>query len=85
MPPGAHVNFAVATFIVQREAKPPQARRFHAKQERELFFWFDNDHFPAIYRIAWLEQGMRRAAFRQFMPHQTVHRGARLPQNIAEK
>ena len=48
-------------------------------------FRFDDDDFPAVDRITHFEVRLRRAAFRQPVAHQQIHRSACLPENIAEE
>ncbi len=52
MPPGAYINASVVAFIFQREAQATQSWRFHPKQQRQLFFWLNDNNFPAINGIA---------------------------------
>ncbi len=81
---GAHVNFAVAAFIVQREAANRRAE-LSCQTECELFSGSTMITFSFIYRIAGLSKSMRRADLSPVMPPQTVHRGARLPQILPKK
>lgn len=55
MPPRAYINASVVTFIFQCEAQATQSRRFHSKQQRQLFLRLNDDDFPAINGVANLQ------------------------------
>lgn len=55
MPPGAYINASMIAFIFQCEAQATQSRRFHPKQQRQLFLRLNDDDFPAINGVANLQ------------------------------
>ena len=84
MPPCPNVQFTMVALVLQGEAEPPQPRRLHAKQQRQLF----SGSTIITFQLSTVSPTFSRdgqGALCQPVTDQQIQRAARLPQNIAEE